>query len=130
MVQIHNRVMTADANRGRILLVDDDPGLLRLLSIRLRAERYDVEAVESAAAALAALARFRPDLVVTDLRMERILRRAGWHLDRLGEPRQIGATKAVAGLLPITDDALGAIRATGKISGLAIDAPSSLPLAA
>ena len=67
---------------------------------------------------------------VTDLRMERILRRAGWHLDRLGEPRQIGATKAVAGLLPITDDALGAIRATGKISGLAIDAPSSLLLAA
>jgi acyl homoserine lactone synthase len=42
---------------------------------------------------------------VTDLRMERILRRAGWHLDRLGEPRQVGATKAVAGLLPVTDDA-------------------------
>jgi acyl homoserine lactone synthase len=67
---------------------------------------------------------------VTDLRMERILRRAGWHLDRLGEPHQIGATNAVAGLLPVTDDALGAIRATGKISGLAIDAPSSLALAA
>lgn len=67
---------------------------------------------------------------VTDLRMERILRRAGWHLDRLGEPRQIGATKAVAGLLPITDEALGAIRATGKISGLAIDVPSSLAFAA
>jgi acyl homoserine lactone synthase len=65
---------------------------------------------------------------VTDRRMERILRRAGWHLDR--EPRQIGATKAVAGLLPITDDALGAIRLAGKISGLAIDAPSSLALAA
>jgi acyl homoserine lactone synthase len=62
--------------------------------------------------------------------MERILRRAGWHLDRLGEPHQIGATNAVAGLLPVTDDALGAIRATGKISGLAIDAPSSLALAA
>lgn len=67
---------------------------------------------------------------VTDLRMERILRRAGWGLDRLGEPRQIGATKAVAGLLPVTDDALGAIRAAGKISGLAIDAPSSVALAA
>jgi N-acyl-L-homoserine lactone synthetase len=67
---------------------------------------------------------------VTDLRMERILRRAGWSLDRLGEPRQIGATKAVAGLLPVTDDALGAIRAAGKISGLAIDAPSSMALAA
>lgn len=67
---------------------------------------------------------------VTDLRMERILRRAGWQLDRLGTPRQIGTTKAVAGLLPVTDDALGAIRATGRISGLAIDAPSSVALAA
>ena len=67
---------------------------------------------------------------VTDLRMERILRRAGWHLDRLGAPRQIGVTKAVAGLLPITEEALGALRAAGQISGPAIDAPSSLPLAA
>jgi acyl homoserine lactone synthase len=67
---------------------------------------------------------------VTDLRMERILRRAGWGLDRLGEPRQIGATKAVAGLLPVTDDALGAIRSAGKISGRAIDNSSSLGIAA
>lgn len=59
-------------SRGRILLVDDDPGLLRLLSIRLRAERYDVEAVESAEAALGALPVFRPDLVITDLRMEKM----------------------------------------------------------
>ena len=57
-------------SRGRILLVDDDPGLLRLLSIRLRAEHYEVEAVESAKEALAALPRFRPDLVITDLRMQ------------------------------------------------------------
>jgi len=55
---------------GRILLVDDDPGLLRLLSIRLGAEGYEIVAVESAAEALAALPRFRPDLVITDLRME------------------------------------------------------------
>lgn len=59
-------------DRGRIMLVDDDPGLLRLLSIRLRAEQYEVEAVESAADALAALPRFRPDLVITDLRMEKM----------------------------------------------------------
>src|SRR5690606_31410972 len=72
MVQIHSRVFKQDpdASRGRILLVDDDPGLLRLLSIRLRAEGYDVEAVESASAALGALPRDRPDLVITDLRME------------------------------------------------------------
>jgi two-component system response regulator GlrR len=57
-------------SKGKILLVDDDPGLLRLLSIRLRAESYDIEAVESAHKALAVLNRFRPDLVITDLRMD------------------------------------------------------------
>jgi len=67
---------------------------------------------------------------VTDLRMERILRRAGWHLDRLGTPRQIGTTTAVAGLLPVSDDALEAIRAAGKISKPVIDAPTSTALAA
>ncbi|HEY6823787.1 MAG TPA: response regulator, partial [Steroidobacteraceae bacterium] len=58
--------------KARILVVDDDPGLLRLLTIRLRAESYDVEAVESAGAALAAASRFRPDLVITDLRMDQM----------------------------------------------------------
>ena len=57
---------------GKILLVDDDPGLLRLLSIRLRAEGYEVEAVESAHKALAILHRFSPDLVITDLRMDKM----------------------------------------------------------
>src|SRR6201993_5562166 len=58
--------------KARILVVDDDPGLLRLLTIRLRAESYDVEAVESAAQALGAASRFRPDLVITDLRMDQM----------------------------------------------------------
>ncbi len=58
--------------KGRVLLVDDDPGLLRLLSIRLRAESYEVEAVESAEKALSVLNRFRPELVITDLRMDKM----------------------------------------------------------
>jgi len=53
----------------RILVVDDDPGLLRLLTIRLRSQKYEVEPVASASAALEVVSRFRPDLVVTDLRM-------------------------------------------------------------
>ena len=60
------------SREGKILLVDDDPGLLRLLSIRLRAEGYDVEAVESAHKALGTLNRFSPDLVITDLRMDKM----------------------------------------------------------
>ncbi|MCH8100216.1 MAG: sigma 54-interacting transcriptional regulator [Proteobacteria bacterium] len=57
---------------GKILLVDDDPGLLRLLSIRLRAEGFDVEAVNSAHKALGSLSSFGPDLVITDLRMDKM----------------------------------------------------------
>jgi two-component system response regulator GlrR len=60
------------SSNGKILLVDDDPGLLRLLSIRLRAEGFDVEAVESAHQALTTLNRFSPDLVITDLRMDKM----------------------------------------------------------
>jgi two-component system response regulator GlrR len=63
---------TNSDTKGKILLVDDDPGLLRLLSIRLRAEQYEVEAVESAEKALSVLSRFRPDLVISDLRMDKM----------------------------------------------------------
>jgi two-component system response regulator GlrR len=55
--------------RPRLILVDDDPGLLRLLTLRLKSEGYDVAASESAAQALTAVPRFQPDVVVTDLRM-------------------------------------------------------------
>jgi two-component system, NtrC family, response regulator GlrR len=63
---------TTQKRKPRLLIVDDDPGLLRLLTIRLRAENYEVEAVSSAAAALTALTRVRPDLVITDLRMDQM----------------------------------------------------------
>jgi two-component system response regulator GlrR len=56
--------------KASLLLVDDDPDLLRLLSIRLKANGYDVTAVDSAQRALAAVSAARPDLVLTDLRME------------------------------------------------------------
>ncbi|VAW49986.1 Transcriptional response regulatory protein GlrR [hydrothermal vent metagenome] len=54
----------------KLLLVDDDTSLLKLLSIRLRHIGLDVLTVESAAEALAALPVFNPQLVITDLRMD------------------------------------------------------------
>lgn len=45
--------------------------------------------------------RYSEIVTVTDLRFERILNRAGWPLSRLGEPRPIGNTIAIAGTLPV-----------------------------
>ena len=53
-----------------ILLVDDDDGLRRLLSMRLGAAGFDVQEAESAEAALASVRRERPAIVVTDLKMD------------------------------------------------------------
>jgi two-component system response regulator GlrR len=53
-----------------ILLVDDDPDILTLVSMRLNASGYEVRAVGSGHAALAALATARPKLVITDLKMD------------------------------------------------------------
>jgi two-component system response regulator GlrR len=55
--------------RPSVLVVDDDPDLLRLMQIRLSAAGYAVTIAESAERALAQLAVARPRVVVTDLRM-------------------------------------------------------------
>jgi two-component system KDP operon response regulator KdpE len=51
----------------RVLVVDDDPALLRAMRINLRARGYDVEVVPNGASALAAATKDPPDLVIVDL---------------------------------------------------------------
>jgi len=59
-----------NAARGRILLVDDDPSLMRLLVLRLEAEGFEVVTAASGTEALQRL-RGRPvELMISDLRME------------------------------------------------------------
>ncbi|MCT8127374.1 sigma 54-interacting transcriptional regulator [Alishewanella sp. BS5-314] len=53
----------------RLLLVDDDPSLLRLLTLRLEGEGYQVINADSAETALALLAKQSVDVVLSDLRM-------------------------------------------------------------
>ena len=53
-----------------VLLVDDDPELLRLLSMRLHASGFNVETALSGEQALAFISVSRPQVVITDLRME------------------------------------------------------------
>lgn len=51
----------------RVLVVDDEPQLLRALSINLRARRYEVRAAATGADALAVAAAHPPDVVILDL---------------------------------------------------------------
>ncbi|MGN8547012.1 acyl-homoserine-lactone synthase [Bradyrhizobium sp. 13971] len=63
------------------------------------------------------LSRQLTDIVtVTDVRMERILRRAGWPLRRVGNPSAIGSTLAVAGYLEISRETLANLRKAGCLS--------------
>lgn len=55
---------------AHLLLVDDDPGLLKLLGIRLVSEGYSVVTAESGQEGLKALGREKVDLVISDLRMD------------------------------------------------------------
>ncbi|ENZ8052008.1 TPA: two-component system response regulator GlrR [Klebsiella pneumoniae] len=55
---------------ARLLLVDDDPGLLKLLGMRLVSEGYSVVTAESGPEALRVLGREKLDLVISDLRMD------------------------------------------------------------
>ncbi len=54
---------------ARILIVDDDASLLRLLALRLRHEGHELIEADSGEAALARLDHELPQLLITDLRM-------------------------------------------------------------
>lgn len=55
--------------RHRVLLVEDDEMLRRLLAVWLRTEGYSVAAAEGAEAALVAAEEAAPDVVLTDVEM-------------------------------------------------------------
>ncbi|MGQ9453024.1 two-component system response regulator GlrR [Leclercia sp. TB492] len=55
---------------AHLLLVDDDPGLLKLLGMRLVSEGYSVVTAESGQEGLKVLGREKVDLVISDLRMD------------------------------------------------------------
>jgi DNA-binding NarL/FixJ family response regulator len=54
---------------GRLLLIDDEPNLLRAVAACLRAEGYEVATARTAAHALTHLAETVPDLIISDVRM-------------------------------------------------------------
>ncbi len=68
----------------KVLIVDDEPQILRALRINLRARDYDVQTAVDGGSALETAAAYRPDLIVLDLGLpdmdgiEVIRRVRGW----------------------------------------------------
>jgi two-component system KDP operon response regulator KdpE len=52
---------------SRVLVVDDDPRILRTLEVNLRARGYEVDLARTGEAALEAAAKRHPDVVILDL---------------------------------------------------------------
>jgi two-component system KDP operon response regulator KdpE len=53
--------------KPKILVVDDDPDLVRALRLRLRANNYEVTTASDGYAAIASAQRERPALIILDL---------------------------------------------------------------
>lgn len=68
-------------------------------------------------------------VTVTDTRLERILARAGWPLERIGQARQIGLTEAVAGYLEVSEAAAARLRKRVGLSARVFDDEESSRLA-
>lgn len=56
----------------RLLIVDDEPNLLRAVAACLRGEGYEVDTARSGEEALVHIAQRSPDLIVSDIRMPRM----------------------------------------------------------
>jgi len=56
----------------RLLIVDDEPNLLRAVAACLRGEGYEVETARSGEDALVRVAQRLPDLIISDIRMPRM----------------------------------------------------------
>ncbi|HTI33228.1 MAG TPA: response regulator, partial [Miltoncostaea sp.] len=123
----------------RVLVVEDDPGIARLLEIELEEAGYAPAVVDTGAGALEAMGRDHPDVVVLDLRLPDIdgrtvcrqARRAGHGmpilmltaLDRVGD-RVLGLDAGADDYLPkpfAVEELLARLRALLRRTGAADD---------
>jgi two-component system, OmpR family, KDP operon response regulator KdpE len=75
------------AEKSRVLVVDDEPQITRVLRTVLTSQGYQVRTAAEGEAALTSFAEFRPELVITDLYMP--------HMDGVELCRRIRALSAV-----------------------------------
>src|SRR5215467_9191807 len=81
------RSMTTTAERSRVLVVDDEPQITRVLRTVLTSHGYQVQTAAEGQAALTSFNEWKPELVITDLYMP--------HMDGLELCRRIRSMSAV-----------------------------------
>src|SRR6201995_1597524 len=59
--------MTASIDTHRVLVVDDEPNIVDVISMALRFQGFEVESAGTGADALAAVQAFRPEIIVLDV---------------------------------------------------------------
>jgi DNA-binding response OmpR family regulator len=78
---------------GRVLVVDDDPVIVRLLEVNLRLEGYEVSTASRGEEALERAAEVHPDVIVLDVMMPGL---DGWETcRRLREQPEFAETPVV-----------------------------------
>src|SRR5213593_4005674 len=80
-------MMTTTAENSRVLVVDDEPQITRVLRTVLTSQGYQVRTAAEGQAALENFAEWRPELVITDLYMP--------HMDGVELCRRIRAMSSV-----------------------------------
>jgi len=53
----------------KLLLIDDEPDILRVLTVSLKADGYDVVSAQNGPEGIAAFEKEKPDIVITDVKM-------------------------------------------------------------
>lgn len=94
----------------RVLVVDDEPAILRFLRTSLRVENYDIVETETGEAALAEIRRRAPDLVLLDLGLPGVD-----GLEVIRRVREAGSVVPIIVLTSRTDEA-------GKVAALDLGA--------
>jgi two-component system KDP operon response regulator KdpE len=79
--------MAITTDKSRVLVVDDEPQITRVLRTVLTSQGYQVRTAAEGEAALSSFAEFRPELVITDLFMP--------HMDGVELCRRIRAVSTV-----------------------------------
>src|SRR4051812_44265491 len=59
--------VTDNGTHHRVLVVDDEPNIVDVISMALRFQGFDVESAGTGADAIAAVAAFKPELIVLDV---------------------------------------------------------------